>query len=153
MIWFGWVLWRIDNCRLFKAKSSLYIYYHHHVMPQARISLTSSHHFSLSFIASGMSQGCNPYTHIAAVCMFELVLLLLNGHMRRLIGVHPLWACSSFSSWCLICLVHLTWIVFMMGCRWSYSWYIFGVLPLGLDQYCSQHSCVITVKLLLQPFC
>ena len=26
MIWFGWVLWYINNCRLFNAKSSLYIY-------------------------------------------------------------------------------------------------------------------------------
>ena len=26
MIWFGWVLWHINHCRLFKAKSSLYIY-------------------------------------------------------------------------------------------------------------------------------
>ena len=28
-----------------------------------------------------------------------------------------------------------------------------GVLPPGLVQDCSQHSCVIAVKLLLQPFC
>ena len=26
MIWFGWVLWHINHCRLFDAKSSLYIY-------------------------------------------------------------------------------------------------------------------------------
>ena len=26
MIWFGWVLWHINYCRLFNAKSSLYIY-------------------------------------------------------------------------------------------------------------------------------
>ena len=26
MIWFGWVSWQINHCRLFKAKSSLYIY-------------------------------------------------------------------------------------------------------------------------------
>ena len=26
MIWFGLVLWHIDNCWLFNAKSSLYIY-------------------------------------------------------------------------------------------------------------------------------
>ena len=26
MIWFGWVLWHISHCRLFNAKSSLYIY-------------------------------------------------------------------------------------------------------------------------------
>ena len=26
MIWFGWVLWHINHCSLFNAKSSLYIY-------------------------------------------------------------------------------------------------------------------------------
>ena len=26
MIWFGWVLWHINYCMLFNAKSSLYIY-------------------------------------------------------------------------------------------------------------------------------
>ena len=26
MIWFGWVLWHINDCRLFNAKFSLYIY-------------------------------------------------------------------------------------------------------------------------------
>ena len=33
---------------------------HHHVMPQTRISLTLSRHFSLSFIASGRSSGLHP---------------------------------------------------------------------------------------------
>ena len=26
LIWFGWVIWHINHCRLFNAKSSLYIY-------------------------------------------------------------------------------------------------------------------------------
>ena len=26
MVWFGWVLWHINHCRLFNTKSSLYIY-------------------------------------------------------------------------------------------------------------------------------
>ena len=34
--------------------------HHHHVVPLARISLTLSHHFSLSFIASGRSSGLHP---------------------------------------------------------------------------------------------
>ena len=25
MIWLGWILWHINHCRLFNAKSSLYI--------------------------------------------------------------------------------------------------------------------------------
>ena len=39
-----------------------------------------------------------PYPHIAAVCMFELVVLLLLGHMWGSIGVHHLWARPCFSS-------------------------------------------------------
>ena len=26
LVWLGWVLWHINHCRLFNAKSSLYIY-------------------------------------------------------------------------------------------------------------------------------
>ena len=44
----------------------------------------SAYHSSL--LAS--LQGYIPYPHIAAVCMFELVVLLLLGHMRWSIGVH-----------------------------------------------------------------
>ena len=37
-----------------------YHHHHHHVVPLARISLTLSRHFSLSFIASGRSLGLHP---------------------------------------------------------------------------------------------
>ena len=43
-------------------------------------------------------QGYIPYPHITAVCMFELVVLLLLVHMWGSIGVHPLWARPFFSS-------------------------------------------------------
>ena len=43
-------------------------------------------------------QGYIPYPHRAAVCMFELVVLLLLGHMWGSIGVHHLWARPCFSS-------------------------------------------------------
>ena len=35
--------------------------------------------------------GYIPYPHIAAVCMYELVVLLLPGQMWGSIGVHHLW--------------------------------------------------------------
>ena len=38
----------------------LTIHHHHHVVPPARISLTLSRHFSLSFITSGRSSGLHP---------------------------------------------------------------------------------------------
>ena len=43
-------------------------------------------------------QGHISYPHIAAVCMFELVVLLLLGHIWESIGVHHLWALPCFSS-------------------------------------------------------
>ena len=43
-------------------------------------------------------QGYIPYPHRAAVCMFELVVLLLLGHMLRSIRVHHLRARLCFSS-------------------------------------------------------
>ena len=64
-----------------------------------------------------------PYLHIAAVCMFELVVLILLGHKWGSIGVHHL---------CPACLVRLTWIIFVMGGRWPYSWLLCGVLAPGL---------------------
>ncbi len=70
----------------------LYVFtdhHHHHVVPLARISLTlatSPYHSSLLI----GHQGYIPYPHIAAVCMFELAILLLLVHMRGSIGVHHL---------------------------------------------------------------
>ena len=43
-------------------------------------------------------QGYIPYPHITDVCMFELVVVLLLGHMRGSIGVHHWWVCPCFSS-------------------------------------------------------
>ena len=43
-------------------------------------------------------QGYIAYPHIAAVCMFELVVLLLLGDMWGSIGVHHWWVSPCFSS-------------------------------------------------------
>ena len=43
-------------------------------------------------------QGYIPYPHRAAVCRFELVALLLLGHVKGSIGEHHLWARPCFSS-------------------------------------------------------
>ena len=58
-------------------------------------SLASSPYYSSSL--AGL-QGYIPNPHIAAVCMFEMVVLLFLGHMRGPIGVHHLWARPCFSS-------------------------------------------------------
>ena len=43
-------------------------------------------------------QGYILYPPRAAVCRFELVPLLLLGHVKGSIGEHHLWACPCFSS-------------------------------------------------------
>ena len=58
-------------------------------------SLTTSPYRS-SLLAG--PQGYIPYPHRAAVCRFELVVLLLLGHMRGSIGDRHLWARTCFSS-------------------------------------------------------
>ena len=60
-------------------------HHHHHVMLVARISLTLSRYFSLSFIASGRSSELHP--HIVAKCMFVLVVLLLHWPPHMVINI------------------------------------------------------------------
>ena len=116
-------------------------------MPPARISLTISRHFSLSFIASGRS-GLHPVSS-QSCCMY--VRAGRPAFAQLYVGVYRSY--SRMSSSLLLqqypaCLVHLTWIVFVMGGRW-----LRGVLLPGLVQYCSQHSGVIATKFFLQPYC
>ena len=99
-------------------------HHRHHVMSPARISRTLSRHFSLSFIASGRSSGLHPVSSHSC-CMY--VQAGRPAFARTYVGIH--WSASLMSSslllqQCPACLVRLTWIVFMMGGRWPYSWYL-----------------------------
>ena len=99
---------------------------YHHVVPLARISLTLSRHFSLSFIASGRSSGLHPISP-QSCCMY--VRGGRPAYARPHVGVHrstSLMSSSLLLQQCPACLVRLTWIVFMMGGRWPYSWYLVG---------------------------
>ena len=60
-------------------------HHHHHVVPLARISLTLSRHFSLSFIASGRSSGLHPVSS-QSCCMY--VLAGRPALARPYMGVH-----------------------------------------------------------------
>ena len=84
-------------------------------MPQARISLTPSRHFSLSFIASSRSSGLHPVsTH--SCCMY--VRAGRPAFARPYVGVYrstSLMSSSLFLQQCPACLIRLTWIVFVMG--------------------------------------
>ena len=58
--------------------------------------------------------------------MYVLVILLLPDHIW---GVHrstSLMSSSLLLQQCPACLVRLTWIVFLMGGRWPYSWCLVG---------------------------
>ena len=99
---------------------------HHHVVPLAQISLTLSCLFSLSFIASGRSSGLHPVSSHSC-CMY--VRAGRPAFAWPYVGVHrstSLMSLSLLLQQCPACLVHLTWIVFMMGGRWPYSWYLVG---------------------------
>ena len=98
-----------------------YHHHHHHVVLVARISLTLSRHFSLSFIASGMSSGQHP------VSSHSCWMYVRAG--RPCVGVHKstsLMSSSLLLQQCPACLVRLTWIVFVIGGRWPYSWCLVG---------------------------
>ena len=104
----------------------LYIYIYHDVMPLARISLTLSGHFSLSFIASGRSSGLHPVI-LHSCCMY--VRAGRPAFARPYAGVHTSKSPMSSSfllQQCPACLVRLTWIDFVMGCRWPYIWCLVG---------------------------
>ena len=107
----------------------IYIYHHHHhhhVVPPARISLTLSHYFSLSFIASGRSSGLHP---VSSHSCWMYVRAGRPAFARPYVGVHrstSLMRSSPLLQHCPACLVRLTWIVFVMGGRWPYSWCLVG---------------------------
>ena len=101
-------------------------HHHHHAMSLARISLTLSRQFSLSFIAFGRSSGVHPVSSHSC-CMY--VRAGRPAFALPYVGVHR---STSLMSWSLLlqqcpaCLDHLTWTVFVMGGRWLYSWCLVG---------------------------
>ena len=100
--------------------------HHHHVVPLPWISLTLSLHFSLLFIASGRSSVLYPVSSHSC-CMY--VWAGRPAFARTYAGVHrstSLMRSSLFLQQCPACLVCLTWIVFVMGGRWLYSWCLVG---------------------------
>ena len=106
--------------------SNLNIYHHHHVVRVARISLTLSRHFSLSFITSGRSSGQHP---VSSHSCWMYVRASRPAFARPCVGVHKstsLMSSSLLLQQCPACLVRLTWIVFMIGGRWLYSWCLVG---------------------------
>ena len=85
-------------------------------------------YFSLSFIASTRSSGLHPVSSHSC-CMY-----VRAGHpafafawpYARVHRSTSLMSSSLLLQQCSACLVRLAWIVFVMGGRWPYSWYLVG---------------------------
>ena len=111
---------------LFNALKLYLHYYHHHVVPLARISLTFSRHFFLLFIASGRSSGMHPVSsHSCCMC----VRAGRPAFVRPYVGAHrrtSLMSSSLLLQQCPAYMVLLTWIVFVLGGRWPYNWCLVG---------------------------
>ena len=117
----------------------IYIYiYIYHVVPLARIFLTLSRHFSLSFIAFGRSSGLYPVSSHSC-CMYARAGR--PAFAWPYAGVHrstSLMSSSLLLQLCPACLTCLTCIVFVMGGKWPYSWCLVG--------YCRQVLFNIALK-------
>ena len=108
----------------------IYIYtlyhHHHHIVLAARISLTLSRHSSLSFIVLGRSSGQQP---VSSHSCWMYVRAGRPAFARPCVGIHKstsLMNSSLLLLQCPACLARLTWIVFVIGGRWPYSWCLVG---------------------------
>ena len=101
-------------------------HHHHHIVLVARISLTLSRHSSLSFIALGRSSGQHP---VSSHSCWMYVWAGRPAFAWPCVGIHKstsLMSSSLLLQQCPACLVRLTWIVFVIGGRWPYSWCLVG---------------------------
>ena len=101
-------------------------HHHHHIVLAARISLTLSRHSSLSFIALGRSSGQHP---VSSHSCWMYVRAGRPAFARPCVGIHKstsLMSSSLLLQQCPACLVRLTWIDFVIGGRWPYSWCLVG---------------------------
>ena len=115
--------YRYRHLHRIQNKGCINHHHHHHVVPLARISLTLSRHFSLSFITFGRSSGLHPVSSHSC-CMY--VRAGRPAFAWPYAGVHR--STSLMSSSLLLqqspaCLVRL---VFVMGGKWPYSWCLVG---------------------------
>ena len=101
-------------------------HHHHHIVLVARISLTLSRHSALSFIALGRSLGQHP---VSSHSCWMYIRAGRPAFARPCLGIHKstsLMSSSLLLQQCPACLVRLTWIVFVIGGRWPYSWCLVG---------------------------
>ena len=115
-----------SNNDVFLFLFQIWYHHHHHIALVARISLTLSRHSTLSFIALGRSSGENP---VSSHSCWMYVRAGRPAFARPCVGVHKstsLMSSSLLLQQCPACLARLTWIVFVIGGRWPYSWCLVG---------------------------
>ena len=113
-------------CWFMQKYTYIYHHHHHHIVLAARISLTLSRHSSLSFIALGRSSGQQP---VSSHSCWMYVRPGRPAFARPCVGIYKstsLMSSSLLLQQCPACLVRLTWIVFVIGGRWPYSWCLVG---------------------------
>ena len=138
--WFSFWYW---------PQYSIWSHHHHHVMLVARISLTLSRPFSLSFIASGRSSGLHP---VSSHSCWMYVRAGRPAFARPYVRVHKstsLMSSSLLLQQCPACLVYLTWIVFVIGGRWPYSWCLVGCCRQDLSKIARSNWDFIGLEILL----
>ena len=115
--------------KVFLSNTNIHLWlyhHHHHIVLAARISLTLSRHSSLSFIALGRSSGQHP---VSSHSCWMYVRAGRPAFARPCVGIHKstsLMSSSLLLQQCPACLVRLTWIDFVIGGRWPYSWCLVG---------------------------
>ena len=100
--------WRVEQKS--NTKNDNINHHHHHVTLSARISLTLSCHPSLSSIASGIGTELFYVGSSWSSCLCSSMW----G------GPHE-YVTYEYVPTCPACLIRLTWIVFVMDCKWPYS--------------------------------
>ena len=90
------------------------IHHHHHIVPPARISLTLSRYFSLSFIAFGRSLGIHPVSSHSCCMYVRAGRPAFAWPYARVHRSISLMSSSLLLQQCPACLVHLTCIVFLI---------------------------------------
>ena len=102
------------------------IHHYHHDVPLARISLTLSRHFSLSCTAYGRFSGLHPVSSHSCWLYIRAGRPAFARPYVRVRRSTSLMSSSLLLQQCPVCLVRLTWIVFVMGGWWPYSWCLVG---------------------------
>ena len=113
-------------------------HHHHHVVPLGTDIPDPLSPLPLSFISSGRSSGLHP---VSSYRCWMYVRAGRPAFARPYVGVHrstSLMSSSLLLQQCPTCLFRLTWIVFVMGSRWPYSWCLVGCCRQDFIQYCLQ---------------